>query len=124
MFTLARLRNVVLGWVGASVFFTVVLEISELGRKRLGFALYSNAVHFALWALTLPVLAKCIQRFPLKDPHRIRNGGICLVLVAALAPLVAIHALGHRFPDLFPISLFRSHIFRSAPEPNCSGFFP
>ena len=68
MFALARLRIVILGWAGASLFFTAVLEISELGRKRLGFALYSNAVQFALWVLTLPLLARCIQRFPLKAP--------------------------------------------------------
>ena len=68
MTALARLKIVVLGWAGASVFFTAVLEISELGHKPLGFALYSNAVHFALWTLTLPLLTKCIRRFPLKRP--------------------------------------------------------
>ncbi len=72
MFASARLKFVILAWAGASLFFTAVLEISELGRKQLGFALYSNAVHFALWALTLPLLAKCIRRFPLKDPNRSR----------------------------------------------------
>ena len=102
MFALARLRIVVLGWAGASLFFTAVLEISELGHKRLGYALYSNAVHFALWVLSLPLLAKCIQRFPLKDPNRIRNGGLRVVLVAVLAPLVAIAHLAVVFPTWFP----------------------
>lgn len=102
MFTLARFRNVVAGWAGACLFFTAVLEISELGRKRLGFALYSNAVHFALWALTLPLLSACIQRFPLKGPNRIRNGGIRIVLLAALAPLVAIADWAVVFHTWFP----------------------
>jgi two-component system, LytTR family, sensor kinase len=84
----ARLKFVILGWAGASVFFTAVLEIGELGHKPLGFALYSNAVHFALWTLALPVLAKSVGRFPLKEPKRIRNAGIHLLLVAVLALLV------------------------------------
>ena len=88
MTALARLKFVILGWAGASVFFTAVLEISELGHKPLGFALYSNAVHFALWTLTLPLFVQCIRRFPLKEPKRIRNAGILLILIAALALLV------------------------------------
>jgi sensor histidine kinase YesM len=84
----ARIRNVILAWAGASLFFTAVLEVSELGHKRLGFALYSNAVHFALWTLAFPLVARCIRRFPLKDPSRIRNGAIRLALVALIAPLV------------------------------------
>ena len=48
MSVLDRLKFVILGWAAATVFFTAVLEISELGHKPLGFALYANAVHFAL----------------------------------------------------------------------------
>jgi hypothetical protein len=88
MTALARLKFVILGWAAATVFFTAVLEISELGNKPLGFALYSNAVHFALWALTLPIFVRCIRRFPLKEPKRIRNAGILLILIAVLAMLV------------------------------------
>jgi len=88
MTALARLKFVILGWAGASVFFTAVLEISELGHKPLGFALYSNAVHFALWTLTLPLFVQCTRRFPLKEPKRIRNAGILLILIAAVALLV------------------------------------
>jgi two-component system, LytTR family, sensor kinase len=88
MTALARLKIVILGWASASLFFTAVLEISELGHKPLGFALYSNAVHFALWTLTLPILARCIRRFPLKVPKRIRNAGMLLILIAVLALLV------------------------------------
>ena len=113
MTALARLKIVILGWAGASVFFTAVLEISELGHKPLGFALYSNAVHFALWTLTLPILARCIRRFPLKEPKRIRNAGILLILIAVLALLVDFTALGHRFPDLFPESPVSLPRFRS-----------
>src|SRR5271167_1796048 len=83
-----RFKIVLLGWAGASVFFTALLEISELGHKPLGFALYSNAVHFAFWTLTLPILVRCIRRFPLREPKRIRNAGILLLLIAALALLV------------------------------------
>jgi len=97
-----RFKIVLLGWAGASVFFTAVLEISELGHKPLGFALYSNAVHFALWTLTLPLLTKCIRRFPLKDPKRIRNIGIRLILIAALAMFVNFTHWAIVFPTYFP----------------------
>jgi two-component system, LytTR family, sensor kinase len=97
-----RIRNVILAWAGASLFFTAVLEVSELGHKRLGFALYSNAVHFALWTLAFPLLAQCIRRFPLKDPNRIRNGGVRLVLVAVLAPLVGLAHWTIVFATWFP----------------------
>jgi two-component system, LytTR family, sensor kinase len=97
-------RLIVLVWAGASVFFTALLEISELGHKPLGFALYSNAVHFALWALTLPFLTKFIQRFPLKEPKRIRNAGIRLILVAVLALLVTVAHWAIIFSTYFPYS--------------------
>jgi len=99
---LARFKIVILGWAAASVFFTAVLELSELGHKRLGFALYSNALHFALWALMLPLLARCIRRFPLKDPKRIQNAGIRIVLIAALAIFVALTHWAVIFPTYFP----------------------
>ena len=102
MHRLARLKIVIFGWAGASLLFTAVLEISELGHKRLGFALYSNAVHFALWALTLPLFAKCIRRFPLKAPKRIQNGGLRLILVGVLAPLVTLIHWTIIFPTYFP----------------------
>lgn len=119
-----RLKIVILGWAGASVFFTAVLEISELGHKPLGFALYGNAVHFALWALTLPLLAKCIRRFPLKDAKRIRNIGVRLILVAVLAPLVAFTHWAIIFPTYFPYRSFyptfqvviRSELLRFLPN--------
>lgn len=89
MFRWTRLKWVVLAWAGVSVFFTAVLELSELGHKPLGFALYSNAVHFAFWGLTLPLMARCIRLFPLKKPNRIRNGALCLAFVALLALAVS-----------------------------------
>lgn len=70
MIALARLRIVILAWAGASLFFTAVLEISELGHKPLRFALYSNSVHFALWTLVLPFLTRCTRKFPLNGPRR------------------------------------------------------
>jgi sensor histidine kinase YesM len=108
MTALARLKIVILGWAGASLFFTAVLEISELGHKPLGFALYSNAVHFALWTLTLPIFARCIRRFRLKEPKRIRNAGILLILVAVLAMLVNFTHWAIVYPNYrSPLSIFQ-----------------
>jgi two-component system, LytTR family, sensor kinase len=102
MFRWTRLRWVIPAWVGASVFFTAVLELSELGHKPLGFALYSNAVHFAFWGLTLPIMRKCIHLFPLKRPDRIRNGAVHLILVALLALAVSTAHWGVAFLTWFP----------------------
>ena len=43
------------------------------------FALYANAVHFAMWTLLLPFLVRCTRRFPL-DGRRTRNVLRCLWL--------------------------------------------
>jgi sensor histidine kinase YesM len=102
MLRLTRVRIVILAWAGASVFFTALLELSEFGHKPLGFALYANAVHFAFWGLTLPLLEKCIEPFALKKPNRIRNGAICVVVVALLALAVSIAHWGIVFLTWFP----------------------
>jgi two-component system, LytTR family, sensor kinase len=124
MTLLARFKFVILGWAGATVFFTAVLEIGELGHKPLGFALYSNAVHFALWTLTLPIFTQCIQRFPLKVPKRIRNAGILLILIAVLAMIVNFTHWAIVFPTFLPDRsplltfkiLLRSDLFRFLPD--------
>jgi two-component system, LytTR family, sensor kinase len=102
MTALARIKFVIVGWAAATVFFTAVLEISELGHKPLGFALYANAVHFALWALTLPIFVRCIRRFPLKEPKRIRNAGILLILIAVLAMIVDFTHWAIVYPTYYP----------------------
>jgi two-component system, LytTR family, sensor kinase len=102
MTALARIKFVIVGWAAATVFFTAVLEISELGHKPLGFALYANAVHFALWALTLPIFVQCIRRFPLKEPKRIRNAGILLILIAVLAMIVDFTHWAIVYPTYYP----------------------
>jgi two-component system LytT family sensor kinase len=124
MTALARFKFVILGWAAATVFFTAVLEISELGHKPLGFALYSNAVHFGLWALTLPLFTWCVRRFPLKAPKRIRNAGFLLILIAVLAILVNFTHWAIVFPADFPIrssystlkALLQSDLFRFLPN--------
>jgi two-component system LytT family sensor kinase len=108
MLKMARLRTIVLAWVGVSVFFTAVLELSELGHKPLGFALYSNAVHFAFWGLTLPLIGKCIRLLPLKRPKRIRNGAVRLLLVAVLATVVSIAHWAVVFLTWFPYRSYDS----------------
>src|SRR5262249_27908487 len=109
------LRIVILGWVGASLLFTAVLEISELGHKRLGFALYSNAVHFALWALTLPpphyVQSAISAESPKTNAERRTPSNLGW---SALTPCRS-HTLGGGFPDLFSVSLLRSNFFCSGP---------
>jgi signal transduction histidine kinase len=124
MSVMARLKIVILGWAAVSVFFTAVLEVSDFGHKPLGFALYSNAVQFALWALALPLLVKFIRRFPLKDSKTIRNAGVLLILIAVIGMLVAVIHLAIMFPTYFPEhssyptfqDLIRSELVRFLPN--------
>lgn len=103
---LARLKIVILGWAGASLFFTAVLELSELGHKPLGFALYSNSVNFALWTVTLPLLAACVRRFPWKGSRWFFSAAVRLSLIAPLAALVALLQWAVVYPTYFP---YRAH---------------
>jgi hypothetical protein len=89
MSTATRIKFVILGWVAASLFFTAVLMISDLGgHKPFVFALYANAIHFALWALVLPLLSKCTLTFPLRPGKRVWNAVVLLLVVAIAAALV------------------------------------
>lgn len=108
MLRLTRIRVIVLAWAGVSVFFTAILELSEFGHKPLGFALFSNAVHYGFWGLTLPLLGRCIRLFPLKRPKRVRNGAILLVLVALLAPAVSVAHWSVLFLTWFPYRAYDS----------------
>jgi hypothetical protein len=97
------------------VFFTAVLEISELGHKPPGFALYSNAVHFALWALTLPIFTRCIRRFPLKEPKTNPECRGPSYPHRSAGDACELRALGHRLPDLLPVSLVSPDVSEHAP---------
>jgi two-component system LytT family sensor kinase len=103
MLTVARLKFAILGWAGATLFFTAVLMVSDLGgHKPLGFALYANAVHFALWTLVLPFLSKCTQLLPLRRGKRVWNGTALLAIVATLAVLVMLGEWSIVFSTFFP----------------------
>jgi two-component system, LytTR family, sensor kinase len=109
---IARFKIAILGWAAASVFFTAVLVLSDFGHKPLGFALYSNAIHFGLWALALPLLTKAIHAFPLRHSRRIRNASVILLVVVALAMMiVAVHwaiVFATYFPERGAYTTFRS----------------
>jgi two-component system, LytTR family, sensor kinase len=93
MRNLLRIRFALIGWALASLFFTAVLLVGNIGEhKPPVFALYANAVHFALWTLLLPFLTRCTRSFPLDGPRRIRNGAVLLLIVAVLAaPVIVAH---------------------------------
>src|SRR5215469_6939820 len=81
---------IVPAWAGTSVFFTAVLMLSDLGgHKSLGFVLYGNAVHFAIWTCLLPVLWCASSALPITAGKRAWNGLLLLASVVVLAALVA-----------------------------------
>ncbi|MGA8443197.1 MAG: histidine kinase [Candidatus Sulfotelmatobacter sp.] len=103
MRNLLRIRFALMGWALASLFFTAVLLMGNIGdHKPPVFALYANAVHFALWTLLLPFLAWCARWFPLEGPNRLRNGAALLMIVAALAVPVMITQWAILFFTYFP----------------------
>src|ERR1700677_3929122 len=103
MSTATRIKFVILGWVAASLFFTAVLMISDLGgHKPFVFALYANAIHFALWALVLPLLSKCTLTFPLRPGKRVWNAVVLLLVVAIAAALVMFSQWAIVFSTFFP----------------------
>ena len=103
MRNLVRIRFVLVGWALASLFFTGVLLVGNIGdHKPPTFALYANAVHFALWTLLLPFLAWCAHWLPLEGPNRLRNGAALLMIVAVLAVPVIITQWAILFYTYFP----------------------
>ena len=99
---LRRAVLVLLAWAAVSLFFTGVLVLSDLGRKPLGFALYANALHFALWALALPILSKCSRMLALDGANRIRNGALVLAVIVALATAVMLIQWAILYRTFFP----------------------
>ncbi|HZF39200.1 MAG TPA: histidine kinase [Blastocatellia bacterium] len=85
---LRRMAAVALGWAGATVFFSAMVAVSELGNhKPLDFVLYLNAVICGLWTLSLPLLSRCAQRFPFSHKNRFRHGAVLLLIVIGVATL-------------------------------------
>jgi two-component system LytT family sensor kinase len=100
---IARIRIVLTGWALASVFFTGVLLVGNIGdHKPPTFALYANAVHFALWTLLLPFLTRCARSFPLDGPRRGRNAAVLVMIVAVLAASVIVTQWAILFFTYFP----------------------
>jgi two-component system, LytTR family, sensor kinase len=116
------LKLVILGWACASIFFTALLELSELGHKPLGFALYSNAVNIALWTLGLPLLMSFVRRFPWKRWRWLPSIALRLGFIALLAALVALLHWAIVYPSYFP---YRAHYptFRDVLRSELARFF-
>jgi two-component system, LytTR family, sensor kinase len=124
MRNLARMRFVLAGWALASFFFTGVLLAGNIGdHKPPAFALYANAVHFALWTLLLPFLAWCARWFPIEGSNRLRNGAALLMIVAVLAVPVMITHWAILFFTYFPYHS-GSQAFWSFLKSESGRFFP
>jgi two-component system, LytTR family, sensor kinase len=80
----------ILGWAAATVFHSVVAWSEFGGHKPLEYMLYANGVRYALWTVTLPLLVRCVERFPVHHGNGVRNGVVLLLIVAGLAPLVSL----------------------------------
>jgi hypothetical protein len=122
MLTVTQLKFAILGWAGATLFFTAVLMVSDPGGdKTFGFALYATAVHFALWLLVLPLLSSCTHKLPLGRGRKLWNVPVLLGAVAAFAPVVMLSQWAILYSTFFP---YRSPSFWSFLRPNFSRFLP
>jgi two-component system, LytTR family, sensor kinase len=74
----------------ATMFHSVVMWSELDGQKPLGYLLYSNGVRYALWTLAVPLLVKCVKRFPVPHGDGLRNGAFLLLIVLGLVPLVSL----------------------------------
>lgn len=103
MHRLVRLKFIVLGWAAASLFFTAVSLVTDVGgHMPWVFALHSNAVHFALWALALPLLTRSTSRFRLDRGNKIWHGAVLLVIVAMVGPAVMLAQWAIVYSTCFP----------------------
>ena len=92
-------------WLGISAIFGLVQGTAEVGsNKPLLFLLFSNGVHFAVWALTLPLLARLVQRFPLQRGAVIRHGLALLPCCFIIAFGVSVVYLTLVYSSWFPLS--------------------
>lgn len=122
MITATRFKLTVVGWAVASLFFTAVLMLSDIGgHKRFSFALYANGVQFALWALALPILSKCVKAFPLSQGRRVWNAALLLVIVAALGSVVMLTQWAIVYSTYFP---YPASSFWSFMRPELVRFLP
>jgi two-component system, LytTR family, sensor kinase len=124
MHILARLKFAVLGWVAASLFFTAILLVSDVGaHKPPIFALSSTAIHFALWALALPLLSRFTLKFPLGHGKKIRNGAVLLLVAAIFGSAVMLAEWAIVYATCFP---YRSQYptFRSLLHSELPRFLP
>jgi hypothetical protein len=113
-----------MAWAGTSLFFTAVLMLSDLGgHKSLSFALYGNAIHFALWAAVLPVMWRSAALFPIGAKRRGFNAVVLLLIVVVLAALVALSYWAIVYSTYFPYrSVYPS--FRALLESELIRFMP
>lgn len=83
-------------WASVAAVFTAVQASVELDpNKPVLFLLFSNAVHFGIWALTLPLLMTAVNTFPLQKGKIVRHALVLFPLsfvtgfaVSILFPLI------------------------------------
>jgi two-component system LytT family sensor kinase len=101
-----RIWLVILGWIGLCVFLAVVSFATDLGDKSFRVLLYGNVVHYGIWALTLPLLVKCVQWFPPDQGHRFRHAAVLLLITVVLAIAVSLGVWATIFYTWFPYHSF------------------
>jgi two-component system LytT family sensor kinase len=100
-------------WLGVSVFFAAVQSATELDASKPPlFLLLANGVHFGLWALTLPLLAAMVRRFPLQRGEVVRHGLVllpCCFIVAFAVSVAYVTVVYLTLVSFVPFPL-RSHV--------------
>lgn len=91
-------------WISVSLLFAIVQQTTEVdSAKPALFVLYSYAIHFGIWALSIPVLAAIVRRFPLQRGKIFRHSAILLPSCLALALCVSLVYLSVVYFTWFPL---------------------
>ena len=91
-------------WIGVSVLFAILQQTTEVDpAKPALFVLYSYAIHFGIWALSIPVLARIVRRFPVQRGQIIQHSAILLASCFALAVCVSLTYLSVVYFTWFPL---------------------
>ena len=86
-----RVLLLLTAWASVSVVFTAVQASVELNpNKPILFLLFSNGVHFGIWALTLPLLITAVNRFPLQKGKIVRHALVLFSLSLIIGFVVSI----------------------------------
>jgi two-component system LytT family sensor kinase len=102
--TLVKVLAPAAAWIAVSLTFAAVQGTTELEPSKPPlFLLFSNAVHFGIWALCAPLIAAIVHRFPLQRGAIIRHAFVLVPCSFLISFAVSIIYLTTIYFTWFPL---------------------